>query len=145
MQPVILTFREKAVSQFHLAHVQSLLRATDSGHATNEIPAQAEQTYRDRVRGHVTVALPGGEISTARAFEALCAAELPERHLAHAVLNGATHWFPCSAEEPCTCSSTPRYRAYFRHDGHWLFFFTQDAPLPFGSVVSFSKSSARDI
>lgn len=109
-----------------------------------EYKADAEQTYRDRVRGYVKVALPGGDVSTARAFEALCAAELPERHLAHAVLNGATHWFPCSADEHCPTRDTRCYRAYFRHDGHWLLFFTEDAPLPFGSVVSFSKSSGRD-
>jgi len=79
-------------------------------------------------------------ILPAREFQALSAAELPEKHFAHAVLNGTTHWFPCSGEEHCRHSAAPCYRAYFHHQGKWLFFFTEGAPLPFGSEVSFSKS-----
>lgn len=138
---IILSAREKAAAQsFHLTHVRSLLRPITAGRASSRLPSQAEPTYRNRARGTVTVVLPGGDVSTTRAFEALCEAEVPQRHLAHAVLNGSTHWFPCSEAEHCPHSNVVCFRAHFRHGGKWLFFFTEGAPLPFGAVVSFSKS-----
>jgi hypothetical protein len=123
---------------FHLARVQSLLRPGVFGGATNRIPFNAERCYSDRVRGYVTVILPGGAISTARAFEALCASEVPQSTLAHAMLGDATYWFRCSPAH-LRPNDMPGYRAYFLHEGKWLFFYTEGATLPFGAVVNYSK------
>jgi hypothetical protein len=124
---------------FHLPLVRSLLRPSIFGGATNKIPRNAERCYGDRVRGYVTVILPGGAISTGRAFEALCDSEVPESCLAHATLGSATYWFRCSPAHHRP-NDMPAHRAYFLHEGKWLFFYTEGTSLPFGAVVHYSKS-----
>jgi hypothetical protein len=86
----------------------------------------------------VTVILPGGEVSTARAFEALCVSEVPQSTLAHAVLGDTTYWFRCSSAH-VRPNDMPGYRAYFLYEGKWLFFYTEGATLPFGAVVQYSE------
>lgn len=130
-----------AVTSFHLSHVRSLLRNADFafGGATDDVPFNTERTYGDRVRGHVTVILPGGEVATARAFEALCTDEVPSSRLAHGVLNDATYWFRCGPAQR-RHGELSRHRAYFEHSGTWHFFYTEGTALPFGATVNFSEA-----
>jgi hypothetical protein len=142
METLVLFPRHSdAASSFHLSHVRSLLRNADFafGGATDHVPFNTERTYGDRVRGHVTVVLPGGEAATARAFEALSVDEVPSSRIAHGVLNDATYWFRCAPAQG-RHGELPRHRAYFEHAGAWLFFYTEGAALPFGAVVNFSEA-----
>lgn len=126
-----------AVSSFHLTHVRSLLNKPNKrGGATNRVPENAGRTYSDRVAGHVTVVLPGGETSRASVFEALTPAEVPAERVAHGVLDGLTYWFRCSPPQGKR-GDVPCHRAYFLSRGKWLFFFTDRDVLPFGAVVEF--------
>lgn len=128
-------------SSFHLSHVRSLLRndAFAFGGATDNVPFNTERTYGDRVRGHVTVVLPCGEVATARAFESMTVDEVPSSRLAHCVLNGVTYWFRCAPAQGKP-GELPRHRAYFEHQGTWLFFYTEGAALQFGAEVNFTEA-----
>jgi hypothetical protein len=141
METVIHFPRHADVPSFHLSHVRSLLRAAEFafGGATDHVPSNTERTYCDRVRGHVTVILPGGEVGTARAFEALSVDEVPSSRIAHGVLDGTTYWFRCGPPQG-RHGEMPRHRAYFEHAGTWLFFYTEGAILPFGANVNFSAT-----
>lgn len=133
----------KAASSFHLAHVRSLLnKPKNRGRATNRVPENAMRTYSDRVAGHVKVILPGGEMSWACVFEALTPNEVPADRVAHAVLDGVTYWFRCSPPQGKR-GDMPCHRAYFLHQGKWLFFFTDGDALPFGAVVAFSQFASQ--
>lgn len=128
-----------AASSFHLTHVRSLLNKPKiRGGATNRVPENASRTYSDRVAGHVLVVLPGGETSSACAFEALTPGEVPADRVAHGVLDGVTYWFRCSPPQGKR-GDMPCHRAYFLYQGKWLFFFTDRDALPFGAVVEFTR------
>jgi hypothetical protein len=134
---------EETVSSFHLSHVRSLIKDPGRwGGATNKVPANADASLWDRAAGQVMVTLPGGRVSWAVAFEALTRDEVPSRRLTHGLLDGVTYWFRCSAAQG-RYDDLPCYRAYFRHDGTWFFFYTRGAALPFGALVGFSKTTGR--
>jgi hypothetical protein len=128
-------------SSFHLSHVRSLLnKPKNLGGATNRVPENASRAYSDRIAGHVMVVLPCGRTSWASAFEALTPEEVPAGRVAHGVLDGLTYWFRCSPPQGRR-GEMPCHRAYFLHEGKWLFFFTDAEALPFGAVVEFSRSA----
>ncbi|BFG75602.1 hypothetical protein PTKU46_36350 [Paraburkholderia terrae] len=106
------------------------------GCATDKIPSDDQRVYASRVHGQVNVALPGGFVSHAPAFEALSVAEVPHEHYTLAELDNEMYWFHCS-EAQASRGDRPCYRAYFSYRGKWLFFYTHGDRLPFNAMIHY--------
>jgi hypothetical protein len=105
------------------------------GAATDVVPLSTERSYKSRIRGHITVTLLSGHVSSARAFEKMERDCVPKRLAVTGILDGRPYRFPCSSN-PGRRKVTS-YCNYFESGGQWLFFYTNEAILPKGASVEF--------
>jgi hypothetical protein len=106
------------------------------GAATDVVPPSTERSYKSRVRGHILVTLPGGHVSSARAFEKLERDSVPKRITVTGALDGMPYRFHCSRNPGQ--GKVMSYCNYFEDGGKWLFFYTNEANLPEGASVEFT-------
>lgn len=109
------------------------------GAATDIVPPSTERSYKARIRGHILVTLPSGNVSVARVFEKMERDSVPKRIAVTGLLDGRPYHFPCS-RNPGRGKLTS-YCNYFEDGGQWLFFYTNEANLPEGTSVKFSRQS----
>jgi hypothetical protein len=109
------------------------------GSATDVVPPSTEHSYKSRVRGQIIVTLPSGHVSSARAFEKMKGDCVPKRTAITGVLDGKPYCFPCSRNQGQ--GKVTSYCNYFEDGGQWLFFYTNEANLPEGASVEFTRQS----